>query len=658
MPKKMLSCLLAILALMSFSSCSGEPPVMPEPKISSSVPEKPSVGEDFYGSFNYDYLTTSQIPHNKNGISSFDSIQDALEQDVSDIIDRCVAGTPEKGSFEEMVKEIYQQYLDTDARNQAGADSLLVLVQAVENCKTPDELVSILGMMYQEYGVSSFFRFNVMPDSYDTSINRLHLMNMNTCGNMKENFTKTDDGSDLIGELAVSTLSALKVAHTEAVERARNVVSMIYEIALATSDYQDMLQIEKHYNLRKTKELSGLFTNIDTENLMNSFGFHEDQIVVYEWNQSEKINEFFTAENMRTLKDYVLVCLMYQYSNVMPPSYSDSISGLAKMKKNPEKSAKEFVANLLEEELGILYGRETCTDKVMEAALKMTDDIKASCRHLIENCERLGEESKKRFLSKLDHIIFLIGYNKEYQSPFTITPAKDGGTLIDNAIAVQKGKTAAEAALLSQKPDRNKWSCSAITVNAFYRPAENCITIPAVMLSKTSFDPDKGDYFNLGMMGYVIAHEMNHAFDSNGFKYNETGCYTPDWMNEKDEEAYRQVMEKAEAYYENYKILGIYHVNGQQTLSENIADLGAVQCIVNITDDKEQLRQIFEGVATQWAQIVQVTDVVQQMEGDEHSPAEARVNAVLSSVDKFYEVYDIKEGDKMYVAPENRVKVW
>ena len=140
--------------------------------------------------------------------------------------------------------------------------------------------------------------------------------------------------------------------------------------------------------------------------------------------------------------------------------------------------------------------------------------------------------------------------------------------------------------------------------------------------------------------------------------YDENGNYNTNWINETDKEKYNELMDRVKKYYSEYTILDVYNINGELTLGENIADIGALQCILNTADNKEHQKEILEAQATQWASLVLVTDVVQQLEGDEHSPAEARSNAVAASMDEFYDIYGIKETDKMYVAPENRVKVW
>ncbi len=659
MRKKLLPLLIALAALISFSSCS-EAPVMPEPMTSSTPKlEKPAIGENYYGHINFEFLSKGQMPHGKTGAyGTMSNLNDAMLEYVSDLIDRCAESTPESGSLEEIIKEMYQQYLDVDARNKAGIDVLMPLLGMIEACETPDELVNAMAAAYTNYGVKSFISLKVNPNHVDASENILYMMNYNSMGHMKENFTKTDNGSEEMGNFIESVLCVLNVKPEEAKERAKKAVKMVNEIMKASFDIEDTEIIENHFNIYGKNKLNALLSNIDTDKMFRAFGINPKKIIVYDVSQAKKINEFMTKEYMRELKDYVIACVGYEYSDMFPLKYSDKISKIGNFEKNPEKSAKSFVAKILEEELGVVYGREICTKEVMDFVEKMVGDIKDSCRNLIKNCKRLGDDSKEKYISKLDNMVVLLGYNDNIEVPYIITPAKEGGDMLSNCVAVKSARARQNLAELEQKVNRETWGMSAIETNAVYNPLVNTFTIPAVIMSKPFMDPAWGEYKNLGMLGYIVAHEMSHAFDSKGFKFNEIGTYSPERINEEDQEKYRELMKRVENYYNNYKLLDVYNINGVQTLSENIADLAAVQCILGIAHSKEECKEIFEGIAEQWASLELLTDLILTLESDVHSPGEARVNAVVSSMDQFYEVYDIKETDKMYVAPEDRVKVW
>ena len=660
MRKKMLSLFLALTTVLSLSlSACSEAPVMPEPQISKSAPQKPTVGENYYGSVNFNYLSRGQIPYGESGYGLFDNTRYEMEQYVKDLIDRCVNSQPVSGSFEEMVKEMYLQYTNTDARNEAGVDTLLYLAGMIEQCNTTDELVGVMGYLYQNCGVSSFFRPDVLPNFLDSSTNTLYLMNMNTLGNMKENFTRTDAGPESMGQYVKDTLTFMNVEPEEAKQRAKNVVRLINEIMLATMDSANMMNMTKHLKLYNKTEVQSIFSNINADNMLQAFGFGTiEQCIVYDEGQAAKINELLTQEHIREIKDYLMTCIMFEYSDVLPPTYLKDLVSLSDSTKDIDDSAKRYIANILEMEVGILYGREICNDQLISTVSTMVSQIQDSCRDLIRHCDRLSEDSKNKYLQKIDHMVVKLGYDHAWTAPFTITPAADGGTFIENVMAIKRGRKQKLIASIQQTPDRNAWEMSAIEVNATYYPMSNTFEIPAVMMSKAFINPADNEYYNLGKLGYVIGHEMSHGFDSNGFQFDDYGNYKPEWIGAEDREKYRQLMDRVITYYDNFKLLDIYNIKGEQTLSENLADLSSVQCLLHITDDPDNLRHLLEGIAAQWASLTVVSNLVMELDGEIHSPGEARTNAVVSCMDAFYKVYDIKETDKMYLAPENRIKVW
>ena len=659
MRKKLFFSALAVIIALSLVACSAEEPAVPVNTLPHKQLSRPELAENFYGYVNFDYIKNGQIPYDRTSIGTFDTIEDSIKDDISVIIDD-IAKKDTSDPIESAVKEMYSQYLDTEARNKSGIDVFFPAIGLIDDCKSTSDLVKTMGVLFRMYGVSSFLRFEANPDFYDKDVNDLTLFFFNSCGNMKENFTKTSNGSEEMGQMLEDVLCALEVDKKEAKQRAKNVVALIYEIMKASMDSDSGFDdyVERHYHKYDKKDFSGLLSNIGADEVFDSFGFSADTVIVYDVSQVQKINELFTDDNLRELKDYVLLCTMYEYYNCLPPSMMKSLSELKNFDKDLEKSAKQFVCGVLENEVGIIYGRRICTDEVMVLADKMLSDVRVSCRELINNSDRLSDESRKKLLKKLDEMIILVGYDKDYKMPYAIKAAKDGGSCLENAIEIKRTGAQRMVASLSKKPDRRDWGMSPITANAQYNPMLNSAVIPAAMLSKASFDPSLGEYSNLGRLGYVIAHELNHAFDSNGVNYDEIGRYDKEWFTEADRKAYAALQEKAIDYYNSYKLLGVYPVDGELTLSENLADLGAMQCLAAIPMNREQLQQFFEGVAVQWAFLVSVEDAVAGLDQDVHSPAEARANAVVASVDKFYEAYDIKETDKMYVAPENRIKVW
>ena len=360
-----------------------------------------------------------------------------------------------------------------------------------------------------------------------------------------------------------------------------------------------------------------------------------------------------TSEHLRTLKDYALTMLTRLYASELPDFDTDEVA----LSYDEDKDAVDLVYYDLINDIDVLFANEICTEKNTAAAKKIAKDICSSLGQLIDNSERLSDDGKNKLHQKLDNVIFLIGVDEKEGSDFDIVPAEEGGNLLANAVTIKRNKIQSNLKMYGQKVDRYEWQMHQSEVNACYSPYLNNISIPAAQLI-TGFDADDPYIKQLCDVGFVLAHELNHAFDANCINFDDKANYNKDWLSEEDKQAYQEVLDKAEKYFESYHLLGVYSVNGKTTLGENVADLAAMECILNLLDDEEEIKQFFTKYAESWGAVESVSSVISQITTDEHSPNEIRVNTLLSDSEKFYQVYDIKETDKMYVAPEKRVKVW
>ena len=273
----------------------------------------------------------------------------------------------------------------------------------------------------------------------------------------------------------------------------------------------------------------------------------------------------------------------------------------------------------------------------------------------------MGEATKEKAIRKLEHMTLKIGYPDhwpDYYENAVILP-EGQGSLVDNMVNVYRSLRSYEKEEIKKPVDRTQWGMTPQTVNAYYNPLNNEIVFPAAILQPPFYDPNADDASNLGGIGMVIAHEISHAFDSSGARYDENGNYNM-WWTEDDLKKFQDLTLKVAAYYDGQEAVKGRFVNGRQTLNENIADLGALACVTSIAgDDTEALNSLFTQYARIWASKYTEESMIHRLNTDVHSPAKVRVNAVLSSTEAFYKVYpDLKEGDGMYVTPEKRVKIW
>ena len=185
------------------------------------------------------------------------------------------------------------------------------------------------------------------------------------------------------------------------------------------------------------------------------------------------------------------------------------------------------------------------------------------------------------------------------------------------------------------------------------------MNIPAGILNPPMYDPNASYEANLGSIGMIIAHEIGHAFDSYGAQYDKNGCLN-NWWTEDDAKDFAEIQKKFVEYYSHFEVVDGVVQNSEITIGENMADFAAMRIVMDIIgDDKEKQKECLEAYAHMWAGIGSVSYITRDAAmRDVHSRGVVRVNAVVVSLDEFYEVYGIKEGDPMYVAPEDRLKLW
>lgn len=268
----------------------------------------------------------------------------------------------------------------------------------------------------------------------------------------------------------------------------------------------------------------------------------------------------------------------------------------------------------------------------------------------------MDTETKIKAIQKLNNIKINIGttYRKDFSSYYEFN---NSISLVKNIINLKKVATAKSYAMLDTNETYN--ALPDYTFNAYYDVTSNSINILTGATKSIKNVNDK--YGNLGGIGFIITHEISHAFDNNGSKFDENGLLN-NWYTESSTKKYEELQNKVIEYYNKYEIIHNISNNGKRTIGENIADLAAMECLTNIlTNDKaskEDYQKTYESFAKIWSNNYSKGTKVMQSFIDTHSTNEIRVNSVLLSTNKFYEIYKIDSNDSMYIKPEERVNIW
>ncbi len=616
--------------------------------------------DNFYDYVNFDTLSDLEIPYGESGISGFGEkeSQDQLEDFIKEIV-KSEEKYPE-GSNKKIIRDFFNQYMDYQ-ETSAIEEEIMGNCERILAAEDTDELFKIWGELHREYGLSSVFQFQIGRDYRDGSKHCLSIQPMTTFFD-----TSLEDIKDLSSKCEAANIIArdmLRVMgddYETANDKAKDMVYLGINIANATNtDEVDMMQVLLETQKTSFEEFDSIVCNLGTSAIKLFVGDEAvnatDGIYVYDKDQLKAINDLITEENLEKWKTYVFALYLYQNGDIIRES-NDILGDY-----NPvSKEAKEDVAigivqTFLQDQLSEEYADRFYTPELDKAMNKMFDEIIGSYDELIKKADWLTSGTREALLKKL-HNVHLVTAPKPSEKTKKDTDII-GKNYVDTCKKINLRASEKSLETLKRKVDRDDVEMSAMTVNAQYLPC-NTINVTVAIMQKPMFDPKDSDAANLGRLGAVMAHEIGHAFDSNCIKFNPDGILDPDWINETDRKVLEERADKLADYYSKFTIMEVYHVKGEKTNGENYADLGAVECITNIIDDKEQLKVLFENYAKSWCSLMVDTNGIWAINHDEHSPGTVRVNAVLASNEKFIEVYDVKEGDGMYFPPEERVSRW
>ena len=670
--KKLLSLLLAGFLTVNAVSCSmssetdnkdggtsADSDEKKEEGEKKKAKEKPSIKDDFYDNVNFDKLKDLEIPYGESIASPFGGTES--EEQAEAIIKR-IGESNEKfapGSNEQIIHDAYQQCLNYKEESSVEK-TIMGNCERILAAKDIKELFALWGELSRDYGMSSVFDIKVQRDYIDGSRYSLYLEPMGaffdeSLKNIKEETEKVESAHSTARDM----LRVMGDDYETADEKAKQMSYLGINIAEA-SNVDLRLNMDMIINTKRISfsELKEVMSNIDGSIVEMFFGDAEkltDGIYILDMEQLKKINELITDENFERWQTYILSAYLDRFGKYIRESNSILADYNPVSKEAEDKQAVSFVMDLLRDQVSEVYAQEYYTPELDKGIHEMFDEIIASYDDLITKAEWLSPEARTLLKKKL-HNINLITTPVIHE-----VDANDAKLICANqyetVLSVFKAGRNKEMKRLPVPVDKNVPDMSSIEFNAQYLPC-NTINITVAIMQKPMFDVNGDHAENLGGLGTVVGHEIGHAFDSDLMQFNADGKFDPEWLPEVDRKELKERADALTEYYSKYTILEVYHIDGKLTNGENYADIGGMECVTNIIDDKAELERMFRRYAESWCMLMVDSDGIDQLLTDEHSPAKARVNAVLSSNAKFNEVYGLKEGDGMYVAPEERVSRW
>lgn len=624
--------------------------------------------DDFYATVNKEWLDNSIIQPGYNMNGTIYEIQYNTNQQVADLIKEIAAGKHEDGSAEDKIQTLYQNILNWDARNAAGITPIRPYLDAIEGAATLEELMAVHNQIIEDTAASLLLGYGVTQDLANTDKKVLAFAALSP--SLPKEYYANEAVMQVFAQYIATLLTLGGEENAEAaMADALAYVEVEKMLSEAAMSQADMADINKVYNLYPAEDLKALFPKVDLDAVRQA-----DQLpaaatyVVTDPGLLKAAATLFREENLEQLKIVARLALLSGFGGSLNREFQDAahafssvLTGMTEQAPDEEMAASA-VQSYLSDYLGQVYVKEYFSPKAKEGVIDMIEDILAVYEDRIEALDWMSDTTKARAIEKLEGITVKVGYPDEWDDRFDdveLRTVAEGGSYYENVIAMNKAVWAEAVAELNEPVDKEAWAMSAYTVNAYYDATSNSINFPAGILQAPLYDVNADYTENLGGIGYIIAHEITHAFDNNGAQFDAEGNQN-NWWTQEDYAAFQTLCAEVEAFYDGVEAIPGVACNGELTISENVADLGALACITQIEGQqaKPDYKTLYESVARTWRSAASREMRTYLSTLDVHAPDKLRGNRVLQSLEEFFEAFDIQPGDGMYLAPEERVQVW
>lgn len=526
--------------------------------------------------------------------------------------------------------------------------------------------------MEKKYSLKSFMNIDVMVD-YNDNNKYVYCSEVYTLISKEQFNDENQIYKNYLKTLLTKLFTINGKTEQESAVIVDNVLNMMHDIASVSLSADEATNPDKTYNVSNFTNYAAALNNVITvEELSSLYGVTGDTtLIVTEIDAFNKTVKYVKEENLELLKNYVKSAVYYvtaQYTDMESllayNEYNNKINGVLESKSIDEINNK-IINDTMNYELGRIYINQYFSDEIKNNIELMINNIKNIYKERINKLSWMSNDTKIKAVEKLDKMKYIVGVGENSVWPqdifkYQLDKKSEGGLAINNFLKI---KEAAHAYYLKEYEngstvDKNILLDAPQVVNAYYDPVSNSINILPGIVQFPVYSKDMPLESNLGGIGSIIAHEITHAFDNQGALFDADGNYGTSWWQPEDYAKFQELTYKVVAYYDNYTINGV-HVNGEQTLGENIADLGAMSCVTEYAKNKGyDLDKVYKSYAKNWA--IKTTPEYSNLllAVDAHSPNKVRVNAVISAMDDFYTLYDIKETDGMYKEPSIRPSIW
>jgi putative endopeptidase len=639
--------------------------------------QDPSVkpGNDFFRYADGHWLASEKIPADRTTWGAFAVLREQADADVKAIIETAAGAHAPAGTNEQKIGDFYKAFLDSGTIDRLGLAPAKAALGAIAALKTHDQVAALIaapGMPLDGpigYGISLDEK---NPDRYIVEIGQSGLSLPD-----REYYLKAEPQFVQIRAQFLEHVEKMLAlaGHRDAKAEAAQILAVETQIAKLHWEVAKRRERDLTYNLMSIASLEKDAPAYPWAAAFNSSGLSGvKEVVVAEWSAVPALGKLFEQTPVSTWKTY----LTYQYltaeAAVLPKAFDEEnfnfyghvLEGQPQQRER-WKRAVQATNSALGEAVGKLYVEKKFPPASKAAMEILVGNLRKGYAQHIANVPWMTAETKLVALQKLAAFRPKIGYPNKWRDYSTLE-VKPGDAFGNNerALVFEWNR---QLNRLNKPTDRDEWGMTPQTVNAYYNPVFNEVVFPAAILQPPFFDPKADPAVNYGAIGAVIGHEMGHGFDDQGAKSDARGVLRT-WWKPEDVEAFKKRTDVLADQYSQFEPLKGLHVNGRLTLGENIGDLGGLTIAHDaylislqgapapVIDGYSADQRFFFGWAQVWRTLDRDEALRNQVMTNPHSPGEYRVNGVVRNVDAWYSAFGVKPGDKLYLAPDQRVHIW
>ena len=639
--------------------------------------------DDFYNYVNGTWMENTKIPADRSRWGSFDELRKKTDQKTLAVLKEAQSNEAyKKNTDERKALDYFASIMDKNSRSKAGINPVLPYLDQIKKLETKKD-IAIFMQQTEPVLSSAFFGVGVGADMKDSNKNVLYIVPAGAGLPERDYYVATDKDSQKIREQYKQhigkMLKFLGKTGKEIAKAQDNILRIETNLAKAKLTKEERRKPENIYNPMSVEDLQKLMPDFDVKNYLKNLGIDVKNVVVGQPGYMKAFNKAFNNESVDAIKDYLTWNLFRGSAGKLSPEISDAnwefygkILDGQKERKPLDERALSTVNWSIGEAVGKLYVNKYFPPEAKKKAREMITYLQKAYKKRINNLPWMSDETKKKAIHKVESLRIKIGYPDKWKdySKLSIKSPKQGGSFFDNSMAVSKWHFEEDIAKLKKPVDKTEWGMSPQIVNAYYNPSYNEIVFPAAILQPPFYDYKADEAVNYGGMGAVIGHEISHGFDDQGAKFNAEGNFE-NWWTKADFEQFNKLVKKLADQYSKIEVLPGIFVNGEFTSGENIGDLGGINAAFTALQEyykdhgkpgKNQgftpEQRYFMSWATVWRTKNREEALKKQIKTDPHSPGQVRAVQPLKNVEAFYKAFDVKEGDKMYMKPEERVKIW